>query len=54
MNANLTATIANERHTRLISEAAEYRRSHTARPGKVRRTRGAVAAFLKDVVAAAL
>jgi hypothetical protein len=54
MNANLNATIATERHDRLVTEAAEYRRSTFSRRGKVRRARGSVASFLKDVVAASL
>ncbi len=51
MNANLTSTIATERHQRLIDEAAAYRRSTTGRRhGSNRRHR--VAAFLKDLAAA--
>ena len=53
MNANLTAAIAAERHERLISDAAQYRRSASVHQPKTAR-RSRFSALVKDLVAASL
>ena len=57
MNTNFTTVIAAERHQRQITDAAEYRRSRTARSTKaqpVRRHSHRVSGFFKDLAAASL
>ena len=57
MNSNLAASIATERHERLISDAAAFRRSNSSRSA-AKSTRSSrrhrVAALVKDLVAASL
>jgi len=57
MNTTFTTVIATERHQRQIADAAEYRRSRTARSTKaqpVRRHGHRVSGFFKDLAAASL
>jgi hypothetical protein len=53
MNASLTAAAATERQERLISEAAEHRRSTRNHDRKSSR-RSRFSALVKDLVAASL
>ena len=57
MDTNLTAALASERHDRMVTDAAAFRRARTGRAVKPTRTNhqhSRVVAFLKDIVAASL
>jgi hypothetical protein len=53
MNTSLSTVIATERHDRLVSDAAEYRRSASAHQPKTAR-HSRFSALVKDLVAASL
>ena len=53
MNTNFNTVIATERHERLVSDAAQYRRSASVHQPKTAR-RSRFSALVKDLVAASL